>query len=99
MTLKDETAKLRQDYPHVTPEFEGFHGNWECHLMTNTRMYGMYGIETGSGKTKIEALRDARKAIDESVAETARLAAERARLAEEFAAKEKALDDAMFASI
>ncbi|MCV9963544.1 hypothetical protein OIU34_16700 [Pararhizobium sp. BT-229] len=99
MTLKDEKARLRSDYPHLTPQFEGMHGDWECHLMTETRMFGLFGIERGSGKTKIAALLDARSGIDEAVAEAARCKAEKERLAEEAAAREKALDDAMFASI
>lgn len=99
MTLKDEKARLRRDYPDLTPEFDGMHGDWECHLVAETRMFGLLGVRTGCGNTKIAALLDARRGLDEKVAEAARRKSEKERLAVEAAAREKALDDAMFSSI
>ena len=71
--------------------------------MTMTRLFGLYGIKTGYGDTKLAALLDARGRMDADVAESARRKAEENRMAEEAAeeeaATERALDNALFSSI
>ena len=99
MRLSDEKRRLREDYPHLTPEFEKRPDHWECELFTETRLFGYYGVQSGIGRSRVEALLNARKRIDDRVAaETSRLEAER-RVEHELLERERALDDAMFSSI
>ncbi len=100
LELDAEIARLKQDYPHLTPGFSGPHGDsWTCNLQTMTMMYGLYGIYAGGGTTKLAALLDARRHPDEQKAEKARLAVIEEQAKAAAAAREKALDDAVFASI
>lgn len=64
-----------------------------------TVLRGEWGIFTGWGTTKLDALQNARRHPDEQKVEAARraVAEEEARAAA--ADREKALDDAVFASI
>lgn len=99
MTLELEIASLAQDYPNLTAVFEGADGRCVCHLQAYTLFFGMYGIKTGRGSTQVEALLDARSGIDADRIERARVEADEYRLASDHAAREKALDDAVFDSI
>jgi hypothetical protein len=99
MTLRSEKERLRQDHPHLTPEFKGLRGSWECHLLPTTWMFRPYVVKTGHGRTKVEALLDARGGIDADVPAASRRETRAKRLAEEAAAREKSLDDAVFSTI
>ncbi|MCS4090148.1 hypothetical protein [Rhizobium sp. BK176] len=98
--LAVEIERLKSDYPHLTPTFSGPHGDdWTCNLNAETRMYGQYGIFAGGGKTKVEALLDARRVPDKRKQDAMdeMFAAEVAKARRE--ADERRADDAVFEAI
>jgi hypothetical protein len=92
--LAIEVERLKSDHPHLTPTFDGPHGDeWTCNL------YGQYGIYAGGGSTKLEALLDARRVPDDrrEIALDEMFAAEVAKTRRE--TDEQRSDDAMFEAI
>lgn len=99
MNVELEELRLHLDYPKLTPRYEVRSGEWHCDLMIETRMFGLYGYKTGCGANKLEALLDARRRLEESVAEEKKQQALHAQRVQEAVAAEQALDAAIFNDI
>lgn len=99
MDFEAELSRLSHDHPRLTPHLERQGELWVCHLKTMTAMYGPYAIASGEAETQEEALRRARRLIDDEIAANALLTVENKRIAELSRQREAELDAAVWAEI